>query len=170
MTGWVPPDFSVPENSQIGISPPGIQRSRSQDLKSAIKTYKKYVYTKVNTFSNLGGGPPWALFRLLPVPGQYGKVWTIPRPGAKKHVFAFLLRPRPIGPGPIWARAHLGPGPFGPGPIWARACLGPGPFGPGPVWPGPISLSGPIPKIVYMAYAYPYPYAHPYPYSYANCL
>ena len=68
-----------------------------------------------------------------------------------------------------------GPGPFGPGPVWTqarltRARLGPGSFGPGPVWPGPISLSGPIPKIICMAYAYPYPHAYLYPYSYANCL
>ena len=59
--------------------------------------------------------------------------WTIPRPGAN-ILFIFLLRPRPIGPGPIWARAHLGPGPFGPGPVWAQARLDPGPFGPRPVW------------------------------------
>ena len=35
----------------------------------------------------------------------------------------------PYGPGPIWARAHVGQGPR---PIWARAHVGPGPLGPGP--------------------------------------
>ena len=24
-----------------------------------------------------------------------------------------------MGPGPIWAKAHMGQGPYGPGPIWA---------------------------------------------------
>ena len=62
--------------------------------------------------------------------------------------------------GPNWALGPFGPGShLGTGPVWSRV-----PFGPGPIWPGPISFSGPIPKIVCMAYAYPYPY------SYANCL
>ena len=47
--------------------------------------------------------------------------------------------PAQYGPGPIWARGHMGQGPYGPGlgpygpgPIWARAHWAPGPWAPGP--------------------------------------
>ena len=54
----------------------------------------------------------------------------------------------------------FGAGPFC-RPIW------PWPVWPWPVWPrpGPISLSGPIPKIACITYVYPYPYyVYTYPY------
>ena len=114
--------------------------------------------------------------------------WTGPDPAAK-HLFCSsllgpstfglghiwgraCLGPGPFGPGPVWTRARLGlgpfgpraslgPGPFGPRPIWACAHLGPGPVGPRPIWPGPISLSGPIPKIVCVPVPMPIPMPGP---------
>ena len=44
MAGWVSQNFSVPETPQIRKIPPEIERSRPQDLKSAIKNYKKDMY------------------------------------------------------------------------------------------------------------------------------
>ena len=45
------------------------------------------------------------------------------------YFFRAYFEPKlsPYGPGPKWARAHMGQGPYGPGPIWA-----PGPWAPGP--------------------------------------
>ena len=39
------------------------------------------------------------------------------------------MRPGPCGPGPLWARAHMGPGPYGAWarPIWGQAHTGLGP-------------------------------------------
>ena len=100
---------------------------------------------------------------------------TGPFPTLEQNIlsFSFLLGPgpfgrRPIGPGPLWAQARLGLGPFGPGPAWAWAYFGPRLFGPWacwawPIWPGPVSLSGPIPKIVRVAFVHAYTYAWPYP-------
>ena len=61
----------------------------------------------------------------------------------------------------------MGAGPFGTwpgwtGPAWSWAHLTPDPFGP---WPGLISLSGPIPKVLCIAYAYVYANAYVYAYE-----
>ena len=50
------PNFSVPETAQLGISPPGIERYRPQDLKSAIKTKQRLLFFIKITFLGLGGG------------------------------------------------------------------------------------------------------------------
>ena len=42
MTRRVSPNFSVPETGQIGKIPPGIERSRPQDVKSGLKYKHKF--------------------------------------------------------------------------------------------------------------------------------